>query len=131
MHMRLLGRSARAVAVLAPIVIGVLVWASAPASADVALTPISADPFTNTDAQHRTQVEPDTFQFGTTIVSAVQTGRIFGGGSSDIGVATSNDNGVTWTRSFLPGITVNLGGGQFTAGSDPAVAFNRRHNVWL
>ncbi len=130
--MRLLGRSARAVAVLAPIVIGVLVWASAPASADVALTPISADPFTNTDAQHRTQVEPDTFQFGTTIVSAVQTGRIFGGGSSDIGVATSNDNGVTWTRSFLPGITRNTNpAGIFSAASDPAVAFDAAHNVWL
>jgi len=131
MHMRLLGRPARYAALIVPAAVAALIWASTPASANVALTLVSSDPFTNTNAQHRTEVEPDTFQFGTTIVSAFQTGRIFGGGSSDIGFATSNDNGATWTRGFLPGITVNLGGGQFTAGSDPAVAFDRRHNVWL
>jgi hypothetical protein len=130
--MRLLGRSARIAAVFVPAVIGALVWASTPASADVALTQISSDPFTNPDAQHRTQVEPDTFQFGSTIVSAFQTGRIFGGASSDIGFATSNDNGATWVRGFLPGITRNTTpAGVFAAASDPAVAFDSAHNVWL
>ncbi|HZT99005.1 MAG TPA: hypothetical protein VFA10_05060, partial [Ktedonobacteraceae bacterium] len=33
---------------------------------------ISSDPFTNADSQHKTEVEPDTFAFGNTIVSAFQ-----------------------------------------------------------
>jgi len=101
------------------------------AFANVALTQISSDPFADTDAQHATQVEPDTFAQGTTIVSAFQTGRVSGGGSSDIGWATSTDSGATWTHGFLPGITVNQGGGAFHQASDAAVAFDVRHNVWL
>ena len=60
---------------------------------------ISADPFTNTTSQHRTQVEPDTLSFGSTIVSAFQSGRFFDGGASDIGWATSTDGGSRWTRA--------------------------------
>lgn len=129
--MRLLGRSVRLTALFVPAAVAALLWAQTPASANVALTMVSSDPFTNTDAQHRTQVEPDTFQFGATIVSTFQTGRIFGGGSSDIGFATSTNNGATWTRGFLPGLTRNFGGGTFAAASDPAVAFDSRHKVWL
>jgi hypothetical protein len=47
--------------------------------ANVALTLVSTDPFTNPNSQHRTEVEPDTFTFGSTIVSVFQTGRIYGG----------------------------------------------------
>jgi hypothetical protein len=98
--------------------------------ANVALTLVSTDPFTNPNSQHRTEVEPDTFTFGSTIVSVFQTGRIYGGGSADIGWATSKDSGASWAHDFLPGITVNKGG-PFQAVSDPAVAFDARHNVWL
>lgn len=101
------------------------------AYANVALTQVSSDPFTDTDAQHATQVEPDTFVNGATIVSAFQTGRVSGGGSSDIGWATSTDSGGTWAHGFLPGITVNQGGGAFQQASDAAVAFDAKHNVWL
>jgi hypothetical protein len=73
------------------------------AYANVALTQVSSDPFTDTDAQHMTQVEPDTFANGSTIVSAFQVGRVIGGGSSDVGWATSNDGGATWAHGFLPG----------------------------
>src|SRR5580765_4184420 len=59
------------------------------ASANVALTQIATDPFTNTTSQHRTIVEPDTFSFGSTIVATAQLGRFFDGGSSDIGYGTS------------------------------------------
>jgi hypothetical protein len=100
------------------------------APANVALTQVSADPYTDAQAQHRTEVEPDTFSFGNTIVSAFQVGRVSGGGSSNIGFATSNDGGATWTRGFLPGITVN-GGGRYSQASDAAVAYDARHNVWL
>jgi len=63
-------------------------------------------------------------------VSAFQVGRVSGGGSSNIGFATSTDGGATWTHGFLPGITTN-GGGVYGQASDAAVAFDARHNVWL
>src|SRR6476620_7406896 len=83
-----------------------LVFGTAAASANVPLSQISTDPFTNSTSQHRTEVEPDTYAFGSTIVSAFQVGRIFGGGSANIGFATSNNSGGTWIGGFLPGITV-------------------------
>src|SRR5207253_5622275 len=76
------------------------------ASTSVALTKVSHDPYTNTSSYHKTQVEPDTFSFGNTIVATFQTGRFFDGGSSNIGWATSTDNGATWTHGFLPKTTV-------------------------
>lgn len=97
----------------------------------VPLVRLSTDPFTNNSGQHATEVEPDTFAFGATIVSAFQVGRIFGGGGADIGFATSTDGGATWSNGFLPGITIFQGGGTFTAVSDPAVAYDAAHSVWL
>ena len=64
---------------------------------------ISDDPFTNTTSQHRTEVEPDTFAFGPTWVSAFQVGRFFNGGASDIGFATTNDEGNHFVQGFLLG----------------------------
>src|SRR5438034_2934423 len=60
-------------------------------AATVPLTKLSSDPYTNSTSQHATEVEPDTFAFGSTIVTAFQVGRIHGGGASDIGFATSTD----------------------------------------
>src|SRR5206468_5699264 len=57
-------------------------------AATVPLTKLSSDPYTNSTSQHATEVEPDTFAFGSTIVTAFQVGRIHGGGASDIGFAT-------------------------------------------
>ncbi len=104
---------------------------AASASAAVPLRQLSSDPFTNSTSQHRTEVEPDTFAFGSTIVSAFQVGRFFDGGSNDIGFATSNDNGATWQSGFLPGVTTSFGGGSFGRASDPSVAYDALHNVWL
>src|SRR5260370_17661692 len=97
------------------------------------LVQVSSDPFTNTTSQHRTEVEPDTFAFGSTIVSAFQVGRFFNGGASDIGFATSNDGGKTFTSGFLPDTTfqstpANL---KYQRVSDPSVAFDTRDNVWM
>ena len=97
----------------------------------VLLHQLSSDPFTNSTSQHRTEVEPDTFAFGSTIVSAFQVGRFFDGGSDDIGFATSNNNGATWQSGLLPGITGFVGGGGYSRVSDPSVAFDARYNVWL
>ncbi len=127
-------RWARAWLGIAAATAGVAV-AATPALANVALTQISSDPFTNGTSQHATQVEPDTFSFGSTIVSTFQSGRFFDGGASDIGFATSTDGGSTWTHGFLPGIT-NVSSpvvpnGPFDRVSDPSVAFDAAHNVWL
>jgi hypothetical protein len=95
------------------------------------LTNLSCDTFTNSSSQHATEVEPDTFAFGSTIVSAFQVSRIFGGGAADIGFATSTDAGVTWTSGLLTGITIFQGGTTFNAVSDPSVAFDAKHSQWI
>lgn len=93
---------------------------------------ISDDPFTNATSQHRTEVEPDTFAFGATWVSAFQVGRFFNGGSSDIGFATTRDNGVHFENGFLPGVTTfSQPAGPYDRASDASVAFDLRDHVWL
>ncbi|HEX4701593.1 MAG TPA: sialidase family protein [Pseudonocardiaceae bacterium] len=101
------------------------------APAVVTLTQVSTDPFTNATSQHATEVEPDTFAWGNTIVGASQVGRFTDGGGSDTGFDTSTDGGVTWQHGMLPGITVFQGGGTFGRVSDPAVAFDPKHGKWL
>src|SRR5437667_8765799 len=100
-------------------------------SATVPLTKLSSDPYTNSTSQHATEVEPDTFAFGSTIVTAFQVGRIHGGGASDIGFATSTDAGTTWNSGFLPGITTFQDGGSFSSASDASVAYDAAHGTWL
>jgi hypothetical protein len=68
---------------------------------------------------------------GTTLVAAFQTGRIAPGGSTDIGWATSTDGGTTWSHGFLPGLTTGEGTGPYDAASDPAVAYDAKHGVWM
>jgi BNR repeat-like domain len=115
--------------------VGILAVGASPVEANLTLTPVSTDPFTNGTSQHATQVEPDTFSNGSTIVSAFQSGRFTDGGASDIGVGTSTDGGATWTQAFLPGVT-NVSSpvvptGPFDRVSDPSVAFDALHNVWM
>src|SRR6476620_7336797 len=94
---------ARPVAGLAAVAAAVLFAAAAPAADQVALTRVSADPFTNASSQHATEVEPDTFASGSTVVAAYQVGRFFNGGATDIGYARSSNGGATWdVSSFLP-----------------------------
>lgn len=102
-----------------------------PIQQGVSLTRISVDTFANPTSQHATEVEAGASSFGNTIVSAFQVGRIFGGGGADIGFATSQDAGATWTSGYLPGITVYQGGTNFTAASDAAVAYDAKHGVWM
>jgi hypothetical protein len=93
---------------------------------------LSSDPFSGDGAQHATQVEPDTYGFGSTVVTTFQSGRFFAdGGSSAIGWAASQNAGKSWTSSgFLPNLTVATGGAPGRA-TDPAVAFDVTHDVWL
>jgi lipid-binding SYLF domain-containing protein len=105
---------------------------TAMAFANVAVTQIGTDPYTNTTSQHRTQVEPDTFAFGSTIVAAAQTGRFNDGGASNICWSTSTNNGSTWTNGCLPGITRHENSANpYDRVSDPVVAYDAKHNVWM
>jgi hypothetical protein len=98
---------------------------------------ISTDPFTQATCaassltNHQTEVEPDTFSNGSTIVSAFQVGRVYDGGACAIGFSTSSNNGATWTSGLLPGITKWTGGGHNDRATDAAVAYDARHGVWL
>ena len=96
------------------------------------LTKISSDPYTNPTSNHKTEVEPDTFAFGNTVVSAFQVGRFFDGGASNIGFATSTNGGETWTHGFLPSSTVfATPAGVYDRASDPSVAYDAKHKVWI
>jgi hypothetical protein len=105
---------------------------SVTASAVIPVVKIATDPFTNSTSQHKTIVEPDSYSFGSTIVAAAQFGRFFDGGASDIGWATSTNNGTSWVSGVMPGITPFTNPpGPYARVSDPSVAFDRRHNVWM
>ena len=77
-----------------------------------------------TPGQSNTQVEPDSFAWGSKIVATYQSWRIVDGGAAALGWATSADAGVHWRTGTLP-----LGG--YVAASDPVVAFDAAHHVWL
>ncbi len=98
---------------------------------------ISTDPFTQATCKasaltnHHTEVEPDTYSNGSTIVATFQVGRISDGGSCVTGFATSTNNGTSWTSGLLPGITKYAGSGPNDRATDPSVAYDARHGVWL
>jgi hypothetical protein len=95
------------------------------------LTQVSSDPYSVAPGQHATEVEPHALANGSTLVAAFQTGRIKDGGGTDIGWATSTDGGTTWSHGFLPGLTTGEGSGPYDAASDPAVAYDAKHGVWM
>ena len=97
----------------------------------VTLTRVSTDPFSNPGSQHATEVEPDIFAFGRTVVGAFQVGRFSDGGASDIGWATSGDGGTSWRHGMLPGLTTHLGGGHWARASDPSVGYDARYHTWM
>src|ERR1700734_99059 len=97
----------------------------------VTLTHVSSDTFTVAPGQHATEVEPHVLANGSTEVAAFQTGRIAPGGATAIGWATSANGGTTWKHGFLPGLTVGNGSGPYDAASDPAVAYDAKHAVWM
>src|SRR6516225_9541442 len=103
-----------------------------PGPAGEPIVQVSDDPFTNPTSQHRTEVEPDTFAFGSTWVTAFQAGLSFASGSSGIGFATSTDQGHSFADGVLPGITgFNEPAGSYDFAADSSVAFDRRDHVWL
>ena len=107
---------------------------AAPDDADrrVRLTKVSHDPYTNPNAYHQTELEPDTYAWGDTIVSVFQTGRFSDGGATNTGYATSIDGGETWTHGFMPNTTIYADPpGPYARISDPVIAYDAKHAVWL
>ena len=95
-------------------------------------TQISVDPLTTSLGQHQTAVEPDSAAVGNTIVSVFQIGRSTAGAAAALALATSKDGGKTWQSGTLPGIaTSQAEPGPFERVTDPAVAYDRVHRVWL
>ena len=124
------GKSRRRASIVLVVLVGALALAASVYGGSVIATPISSDPYTNQSSQHRTQLEPDSFGYGNTVVATFQTGRFFDGGSSNIGWATTTNAGRTWTTGMLPGTTI-FEGGPWARISDPAVAYDPLHNVWM
>ena len=102
-------------------------------SCDVVSRRLSVDPYKNADSQHETAVEPDSASWGDTVVAAFQLGRRDNGGAaSNIGTAVSRNDGRTWTRGFLQATTLYASPpGPEIAASDPAVAYDSVHGVWI
>jgi hypothetical protein len=117
------------------VVVFALLLASTVSAGSVIPTPISDDPYTDGGSahQHKTQVEPDSFAHGQTIVALTQSGRWYGGGgSSNLVFSTSQNGGRTWTTGGLPGTTVNANPpGPWPRISDPSIAYDAQDNVWL
>jgi RTX calcium-binding nonapeptide repeat (4 copies) len=93
---------------------------------------LSRDPYTGPEAQHESEVEPDSLTVGRTTVVTFQVGRRFGGAADNVGFATSSDDGGTWRSGLLPGLTrVSQPAGPHERASDPVVAYDAVHRVWL
>ena len=107
--------------------------ASAPAHSTTVYTKLlSTDPYADTFSAHKTEVEPDVTAYGATIVSAFQVSRYSGGGSANIGWATSLNGGRTWQSGFLPYATITgTPPGSYLLGSDASVAYDARYHTWL
>jgi RTX calcium-binding nonapeptide repeat (4 copies) len=93
---------------------------------------LSRDPYRGGGAQHETEVEPDSFARGRTIVTAFQVGRFVDSGAANIGFATSHNAGATWTTGLLPRLSIfSVPTGPFERVSDPVVAYDAVHRTWL
>jgi hypothetical protein len=134
-RLRLPQRQGPALAVFAAVLTAVFALAAPAQAAQPGVTQISSDPYTAANAprgQHATEVEPDTFAWGSTIVSTYQVGRVFNGGATDIGFSRSSNGGVSWTHGFLPGTSQEaMQPGPFFSVSDPSVAYDARDGVWI
>jgi hypothetical protein len=105
-----------------------------PAHGQFTLEKLSVDTLHNSDSVHRTEVEPDFFAWGNTIVGTFHVARVpgsIGWGSGDVGWSTSTDGGKTWTHGILPGLTKNYRNGPYGWAADPSVAYDAKHGEWL
>lgn len=101
----------------------------AEAAASDGFVQVSHDPFTTPGFEHASEVEPAVAVEGHTIVAAFQVGRGLEGGALDIGVATSSDDGASWSDHMLQ--ATNHAGGSYDRVSDPSLTYDASAVDWL
>jgi hypothetical protein len=93
---------------------------------------LSDDPYTTSTSRHKNAVEPDSFTFGHTTVAAYQVARRRNGGAVNIGFAVSSDDGQRSPSGLLPGLSrTSTPPGPADRVTDPAVAYDSEHRLWL
>jgi hypothetical protein len=96
------------------------------------LAVVSEDPYTDPTTYHRTETEPDSFAFGSTIVSAFHVGKGRDCSATNLGWSVSTDAGSTWTDGLLPSTTAHATPpGPWDRATDPVVAYDAKHQTWL
>lgn len=121
-----------AASALVGLLVIVIIMVATPPLFAAALLQLGLDHATDTPSQHRTQVEPDSFAYGDTIVTVFQSGLYANGGASSIDWATSSDGGATWKRGNLPGLTKDQNPmNPYDRVSDPSVTYSARQGLWL
>ena len=68
------------------------------------------------------EIEPRSARYGSTIVGEYQQDRWDDGGARGLVASVSHDNGASWHRVVVPGITA-CSGGEYLRASDPWVSF--------
>lgn len=102
------------------------------ADCELAARQLSRDPFSGPPAQHETEVEPDSYAWGSTVMAIFQIGRIHDGAAMNNGFAISRDAGRTWRSGLLPSLTPNSRPqGRWARVSDPVIGYDAAHGVWL
>jgi RTX calcium-binding nonapeptide repeat (4 copies) len=102
------------------------------ADCELAARQLSRDPFRGPPAQHETEVEPDSYAWGSTVMAIFQVGRIRDGAAMNNGFAISRDAGRTWRSGLLPSLTPNSRPqGRWARVSDPVIGYDAAHEVWL
>jgi hypothetical protein len=123
-------------AALAAVVLVPLGAAAKPAGRETVptLAQSSHDDCASPLSYHASEVEPQTTAHGSTVISTFQVGRVYDGGSCDIGWARTTD-GHTWQHGLLPltvyGGQATTAAGPLTRASDPSVAYDAQDGVWL
>jgi hypothetical protein len=114
-----------------------LAAAAAPPPKLDGLTQVSTDGIVDGMGLRQSEVQPSLAANGTNraLVGAFEVGRIFNGGSSAVGFATSPDGGQAWHDGLVP-LTVASLKGSGAAGApwraaDPSVAWDDSANTWL
>lgn len=102
------------------------------ADCELAARQLSRDTFSGGPAQHETEVEPDSYAWGSTVMAIFQVGRIREGAAMNNGFAISRDAGRTWRSGLLPSLTSNSRPpGRWARASDPVIGYDAAHDVWL
>jgi hypothetical protein len=114
-----------------------LMAAAAPPPKLDGLTRVSQDGIVDGMGLHQSEVQPSLAVGGTdrTLVGAFEVGRIFNGGSSAVGFATSPNGGKAWHDGLLPLTVASVKGSNAASApwraADPSVAFDDSANTWL